>query len=93
VGQRIRLPHTRAILRAALDGVLDEVPTRTDPIFGLAAPTVCPGVPPEILQARAAWADPVAYDARATELASLFRKNFEQFKELPGAVVTAGPRA
>ena len=93
VGHRIKLAHTRAILRAALDGSLDGTPMQTDPIFDLAAPIVCPDVPPTILQPRSAWASSAAYDARARELAALFRKNFEQFKDAPEAVIASGPRA
>ncbi len=44
-GQRMRLPHTRAMLQAALDGTLGSVPMRHHPQFGLAMPTTCPGVP------------------------------------------------
>ena len=50
VGERISLTYTRAMLRAALEGQLDGVPYRTDPVFGLAVPTTCPGVPGEVLR-------------------------------------------
>ncbi len=92
VGARITLPHTRAMLRAALEGALADVPTATDPVFGLAVPTACPGVPTEILNPRATWSDPAAYDARAADLAGRFRKNFEQFEQVAAAVRDAGPR-
>src|SRR5205085_7475395 len=39
IGRRMDLKHTRAMVRAALAGQLDETPTRTDPVFGLAVPT------------------------------------------------------
>ncbi|HVE93115.1 MAG TPA: phosphoenolpyruvate carboxykinase (ATP), partial [Actinomycetota bacterium] len=32
-GRRMSIPHTRAMLRAALDGALDEVPTTVEPVF------------------------------------------------------------
>ncbi len=63
-----------------------------DPIFGVQVPTACPDVPGEILSPRTTWADPAAYDAQAQELARLFRKNFEQFDEVPAQVREAGPR-
>ncbi len=92
VGQRIRLAHTRAMLRAALGGHLTGMPTRQDPVFGLDVPTTCPEVPAGILDARSTWADPSSYDARARELARLFQKNFEEFPDVPRGVREAGPR-
>ena len=45
VGERMNITHTRQMVRAALNGALDDVPTRTDPIFGFEVPTTCPDVP------------------------------------------------
>jgi phosphoenolpyruvate carboxykinase (ATP) len=81
VGHRIRLPHTRAMLNAALSGKLDGVETRPDPFFGLLVPASCPGVPPGILDPRATWKDAGAYDAQARKLAGMFDGNFAQFRE------------
>lgn len=92
VGRRIHLAHTRAMLRAALEGRLADAPTRQDPVFGLQVPTVCPEVPSEMLDPRATWPDPPAYDARARELARLFQTNFEQFADALPAIRDAGPR-
>jgi len=92
-GKRIALPVTRAIIRAALDGHLDGVPMRKDPVFGFQVPTACPGIPSEILDPRATWKDPSAYDARANDLAALFAKNFAQFSDVPAHVRAAGPAA
>ena len=36
-----------------------------DPIFGFEVPTTCPGVPDEVLDPRATWADGTAYDEKA----------------------------
>jgi phosphoenolpyruvate carboxykinase (ATP) len=94
VGQRMPLPQTRSLLQAALNGVLNNVPMQVDPVFGLSVPQACPGVPSEVLQPRRAWADPLAFDAAAKELAGLFRANFAQYAEHAGpAVSAAGPRA
>jgi len=71
-GKRMSLPHTRALLKAALDGSLSNVPFTADPIFGVQVPTHCPGVPDGVLQPRQAWADPAAYDVSARKLAELF---------------------
>jgi phosphoenolpyruvate carboxykinase (ATP) len=80
VGSRMRIAFTRAMVNAAIEGRLAEVPTRIHPVFGLAVPLHVPGVPDEVLDARAAWADPTAYDAQAQKLAGLFAENFQQFE-------------
>jgi phosphoenolpyruvate carboxykinase (ATP) len=92
-GQRIRLAHTRAMVRAALAGELDRVPVRLDPVFNLQVPERVPGVPAEVLQPRATWRDPAAYDARTRELARMFAEAFEEFAPYVSATVrAAGPR-
>jgi phosphoenolpyruvate carboxykinase (ATP) len=92
MGHRLRLPHTRALLRAALGGKLDGVPTRQDAVFGLEVPTACPDVPAAILSPRTTWPKPEAYDAQAERLAALFRKNFDQFGDAPPGVREGGPK-
>jgi phosphoenolpyruvate carboxykinase (ATP) len=88
-GRRMRLAHTRAMVHAALDDALQEVPVTPDPTFGLAVPEACPGVPSEVLNPRNTWADRAAYDEKAHELAARFRENFEQFKGTVGPEVAA----
>src|SRR5215212_8847396 len=61
-GQRMKIAYTRAMVRAALDGQLANVPTEPDPIFGVNVPITCPDVPSEVLWARKTWKDPNAYD-------------------------------
>jgi phosphoenolpyruvate carboxykinase (ATP) len=78
-GHRMSIKHTRALLRAALDGSLANAEFATDPFFGLAVPQNVPGVPTEVLNPRASWADKEAYDKTAKHLVSLFEKNFETF--------------
>ena len=78
---RISLPYTRAIIRAALSGALDDVPYATDEVFGLQVPTACPDVPAEVLNARGQWSDPTRYDAQATELAALMHNAFKPFAD------------
>jgi len=86
--------HTRTIVNAALDGKLDNVSTVKDPIFGLAVPTECPGVPAEVLNPRSTWPDGNAYDAQARKLAGLFQENFEKYADdVPADVRSAGPLA
>ena len=91
VGKRMSLPHTRAIVHAALDGGLAKAEYSTEPAFGLSIPTACPGVPSELLNPRNSWADKHAYDAQARLLASKFVENFRKF-QVPDSVRQAGPR-
>jgi phosphoenolpyruvate carboxykinase (ATP) len=93
VGSRMKLAHTRAMVEAALDGKLDDVATRRDPVFGLSVPTTVPGVPDEVLDARGTWSSASDYDAQAAMLARRFADNFEQFAAaVSPAVRDAGPR-
>jgi len=90
-GQRMPISATRALLRAALDGELDQVEYRLDPIFGFEVPVEVPGVDSSLLDPRSTWSDPEAYDEKARYLATRFRENFQKF----GAdenIVQAGPR-
>ncbi|MEP7289181.1 MAG: phosphoenolpyruvate carboxykinase [Chloroflexota bacterium] len=93
VGQRMKISYTRAMIHAALNGELAQVETRQDPIFGLAVPVSCPGVPSEVLDPRSTWTDHAAYDAQAHKLASMFTENFKNFAEqVPEPVKAAGPQ-
>ncbi len=92
VGERISLPYTRAMVRAAISGALDKVETWTDPIFGLHVPTSCPDVPSHILRPRDTWQDGAAYDRQARELARSFAENFAKFPDADPDVRAAGPR-
>ncbi|MDX1943939.1 MAG: phosphoenolpyruvate carboxykinase (ATP) [Pirellulaceae bacterium] len=94
VGNRIRLAHTRAIIDAIHGGQLAKSPTSTEPVFGLAIPTACPGVPGEILTPKNTWSKPSAYDTKALHLAKLFQANFRQYSAGTTAEVqAAGPQA
>jgi phosphoenolpyruvate carboxykinase (ATP) len=92
VGQRIDLPDTRALVRAALSGALDTVPMRKDATFGFDVPVTCPGVDARILNPRDTWEDGEAYDQQARSLAARFKDNFTAFAGAAAAeVVAAGP--
>jgi phosphoenolpyruvate carboxykinase (ATP) len=94
VGERMKIAYTRAMVHAALDGSLREVPTAEDPVFGLHVPESCPDVPPEVLSPRNTWDDKEAYDDAARDLAGRFQKNFEQYEEYVGdEVKAANPKA
>jgi phosphoenolpyruvate carboxykinase (ATP) len=79
VGERMSLPHTRAMVTAALTGALNGVPYETQPILNLSIPQACPGVPTALLNPKTQWANPLAYDEAARNLATLFVENFTGF--------------
>jgi phosphoenolpyruvate carboxykinase (ATP) len=94
VGERISIRHTRALLNAALNGDLDNVPTTQHPVFGVHVPQHCPDVPDDILDPRKNWPDQAAYDAQAWKLYGMFAENFAQFAAgTTEEVRNAGPRA
>jgi len=93
-GNRMKLSYTRAMITAALEGKLDAAQYSNDPVFGLAIPDQCPGVPAEILNPRNTWSDPTAYDEKAKYLAGLFVKNFEKYASgVSEEVMAAAPKA
>ncbi|HWV23932.1 MAG TPA: phosphoenolpyruvate carboxykinase (ATP) [Thermomicrobiales bacterium] len=73
-GKRISIAHTRAIITAVTNGSLNVIPTAQHPVFGLAVPTFCPGVPDATLDPKQTWDDPAAYDAAAIALRDTFRQ-------------------
>ena len=93
VGHRIDIKSTRAIIRAALSGALDNVPSRQEPHFGLQVPTACPDVDNKLLWPRDTWRSPKEYDEAASRLAASFRENQRQYEDgLSKEVMAAGPR-
>jgi phosphoenolpyruvate carboxykinase (ATP) len=92
IGKRIDLPYTRAMVRAVLNGELDQVPVRMDPYFGLPVPESCPGVPAEILDPGRVYYDAEKYNQNASALAAQFKQNFAQYEgDVPAEVMQAGP--
>lgn len=93
-GSRMKLAYTRAMVRAALRGDLDTVPTCTDPVFGFAIPQAVPDVPVGVLIPRATWKHPDAYDAKARDLVARFHNYMKQFEaSMSDAVKAAAPVA
>jgi phosphoenolpyruvate carboxykinase (ATP) len=91
VGKRMNLAHTRAMVRAALNGDLEKGSFIHDHIFNLDIPTSCSGVPPEVFDTRNSWSDKRKYEISARRLASLFVKNFEKFDNVAAEIRSAGP--
>ncbi|MEK9199187.1 phosphoenolpyruvate carboxykinase (ATP) [Ureibacillus sp. 179-F W5.1 NHS] len=90
VGNRMKLSYTRTMVRAAIDGKLNNVETTQDAIFGLHIPTAVEGVPSEVLNPREAWADKEAYDKKAAYLADLFKENFKKFTNVSEDILKKG---
>lgn len=93
VGHRMKLPHTRRMLKEAIEGNLDDVEFKTDPIFGLSIPQHVEGVPDSVLNPRDTWENAGAYDSKAKKLAKMFIDNFEQFSdEASEELLAAAPK-
>lgn len=93
VGKRMNLPYTRAMVTAALNGELEKQEFEQHPVFGVAVPKSCPGVPSEVLNPRDTWADKESYDAHAAKLAGLFVENFKKFNNVSDEIKNAAPKA
>ncbi len=94
VGHRMKIDHTRAMIRSALDGSLTNVGTRTDPFFAFEVPISCPGVPDDVLDPRSTWADKSQYDAQARKLAGMFADNFMEFaSQVSPEILRSGPHS
>jgi phosphoenolpyruvate carboxykinase (ATP) len=93
VGKRISIKHTRNLLNAALNGVLDSAEYYRDPVFGFEVPKHCPEVPDSVMYPAQSWPDQAQYDQRYRSLAARFVENFKKFEpDVPREVAAAGPR-
>ncbi|QCK15952.1 phosphoenolpyruvate carboxykinase (ATP) [Mangrovivirga cuniculi] len=90
VGSRMKLPYTRAMITAALNGTLAKSDFVKHGIFGCEMPTSCPNVPDEVLDPRKTWEDKDAYDEKANNLASMFIKNFDKYSDFANDEIMAG---
>ena len=91
-GKRMKIAYTRAMIRAALSGALDNVAYEKHAIFNLDVPASCPDVLADVLSPRKTWSDPAAYDAQSTKLARMFAENFKAFEaSVTPSVRAAGP--
>ena len=91
VGERMNLPYTRAMVNAAVAGLLDNIPAKPHPVFRVMVPESVPGVPPELLDARSLWSDGAAYDRAAEDLSDRFRRNFARFGTVEDQILAAAP--
>ena len=91
IGKRMNLKHTRAMVRAAINGDLEKIPFEHTDIFNLDIPISCPSVPSKVLNPRNTWYNKDKYDESARRLAALFIRNFEKFGKTPTQILNAGP--
>ncbi|MFD0916910.1 phosphoenolpyruvate carboxykinase [Pseudahrensia aquimaris] len=93
-GSRMPIKATRALLKGALDGSLNEAAMRVDENFGIEVPVHVPGVDAALLTPRDTWADQDAYDAQAAKLVQMFIDNFAKFEaHVDQSVIGAAPKA
>lgn len=92
-GKRCPLKYTRAILDAIHQGTLRRGEFEMYGVFGLSIPTSVNGVPRDILHPQRAWQGvPEEFEASLVNVAQMFNKNFEQFKdEASPETCQAGP--
>jgi len=92
VGKRIKIKYSRAMVTAALSGVLDVVKYNHDDLFNLDIPTQVDGVPSEILDPKNTWDNKDSYDLSAKKLAQMFVDNFDKFENVSSYIIDAGPK-
>ncbi len=85
VGRRIDIAATRRLVAAALSGELADAQMRRDANFDFEVPLAVEGLPPGLLDPRANWSDPAAYDAAARSLARMFEANLRKLDRLAAA--------
>ena len=78
IGERMDIDITRALVHAALSGMLNDVEYEEDPVFHIMVPMTCPDVNSRILNPRNTWDDKAAFDLRARKLASDFSAHFDK---------------
>ncbi len=78
IGKRIDIDLTRSMVRAALEGKLENVEYGDNETFHVMVPKSCPGVPSEMLEPKNTWKDKKAYEERARKLAREFCEHFDK---------------
>ncbi len=91
-GERMKIKYTRALLKAALDGQLNKVEFKKDPIFAVEVPAECQGIPADILTPVNTWKDKAEFTKTANDLAARFNENFKKYaSQSSPEVCNAGP--
>jgi len=81
VGHRMSIKDTRACINAILDGSINDCEFDTTKTFGLQVPKILGDISPDILNPRNAWADKDEFDKTRDELARMFIKNYDRYKD------------
>jgi phosphoenolpyruvate carboxykinase (ATP) len=93
-GERIPLEISRNIVRAIVNGKLENAEFRPDGYFNLMIPGTCSDVPPNILHPATYWTDEAAYIRAVHQLIRLFDENSKQYQnEIDDAILAAQPGA
>ena len=94
IGNRIDLKSTRNIIKAILNGSIDDAYYKELPTFGLQIPDKVEGVDSKILNPRNTWKYESVYVKQAQILANKFINNFENFTDTDEGkrLVSAGPK-
>lgn len=80
-GKRISIKDTRAIIDRILDGSIDGADMELLPLFNFQIPTALEGVDTGILDPRKTYENQAIWTDKATDLGSLFIKNFQQYTD------------
>ncbi|KAL7275650.1 Protein kinase C-like 1 [Rhizina undulata] len=93
-GKRCPLRYTRAILDAIHSGELAKAEYENYPVFNLAIPTTCPGVPSQILNPKNVWkGSEENYREEVSNLGVKFIENFKKYQDqVTKDVIAAGPQ-
>jgi phosphoenolpyruvate carboxykinase (ATP) len=89
-GQRFSIPTTRAVVRAIVNGDLNDATYEKIPGFNFEVPTAVKEVDSKLLNPRKAWFDTADHDQNAKALMVQFIENFKQF-DVDEKIRQAGP--
>lgn len=78
VGARMPINVSRSIVKAINDGQLRQAELVPAAALGLVRPAHCPGVPDELLETKATWFDPDAYERQRERLEAMFAENEQE---------------
>lgn len=90
VGSRFKIPVTRAIVDATLNGDVLKAEKELLSGFNLTIPKALPGVDSNLLNPLRNWVDQDAYHKNLQELMQKFQENFKRF-DVSDAIRHAGP--